>query len=442
MPGPAKRRAKHTARTASADDPDRQPWSSAAQRRPRCRFRMRLAHHDTLGRANGRYRVTVQIDPTRDDAVSQWTLRLGSQHPAGHGPITMNLKLDGVGEDAVVTWAEPQLVPLHRGVEKLFESRDYRQALMLADRHEWHSAFGSELGLALTIESMSGISVPPRAVWIRTAMAELNRAIHHLRWVGETIGECGDDPAAFQLRDAARSHRDALLHTYEAMSGGRLHPMLVVPGGVREDTPPQWTDALRSSASGGLEIVDGLSAWVDSRDDFVGVGVLDPTDAIECGASGPVARASGVALDLRFDDPSLAYRDLAESGILQRVTRGAGDARARLEVLVDELRVSLYCVTAAAEQLDSAENQGQVNVRLPRAVRVPEGSGYGWTENPSGINGWHLTSRGGPMPYRLKIRSASFANAQAICQAVVGEPVTSLPITLMTSLWVSGDLGK
>ena len=108
----------------------------------------------------------------------------------------------------------------------------------------------------------------------------------------------------------------------------------------------------------------------------------------------------------------------------------------------DELAVSLGCVIAAAGRLDAAESPGPVTVRLPRAVRVPEGTGYGWTENPSGVNGWHLTSRGGPMPYRLKIRSASFANAQAMCQAVIGDRLATLPTTLMTFLLVGGDLGK
>lgn len=385
----------------------------------------------------------MQIDPDGAATTREWTPELGSQHPAGHGPITFDLALDGDGDDAIITWAEPRLIPLHRGVEKLFESRDYRQALMLADRHEWHSAFGSELGLALTIESMSGITVPPRAVWLRTAMAELSRAIHHLRWVGETIGELDREAAeGVALRDVARRSREDLTQCHEAISGGRLHPMLVVPGGVREDTPAGWTDLLRENASTATASIESLRAWVNSNDQLGGIGVLTRADAVEFGVTGPVGRASGASLDLRFDDSSLAYAELVDAGVLRRVTRESGDARARMEVLVDELAVSLDCVTAAADRLEAAENSGPINVRLPRAVRVPEGSGYGWTENPSGVNGWHLTSRGGPMPYRLKIRSASFANAQAMCEAVIGDRLTTLPTTLMTFLLVGGDLGK
>lgn len=218
--------------------------------------------------------------------------------------------------------------------------------------------------------------------------------------------------------------------------------MLVVPGGVREDTPAGWTDVLRDSASTATANVESLRTWVDSDDQLGGIGVLTRADAVEFGVTGPVARASGASLDLRFDDSSLAYAELVDAGVLRRVTRESGDAQARMEVLVDELAVSLDCVIAAADRLDAAENSGPVNVRLPRAVRVPEGTGYGWTENPSGVNGWHLTSRGGPMPYRLKIRSASFANAQAMCQAVIGDRLATLPTTLMTFLLVGGDLGK
>ncbi len=404
---------------------------------------LRLAHRCSLGRRPARYRVTVQIDPNCDSASREWTLELGSQHPAGHGPITMALQIEGDSDNPTVRWAEPRLIPLHRGVEKLFESRDYRQSLMLADRHEWHSAFGSELGLALTIESMSGIAVPQRATWLRTAMAELNRVIHHLRWLGETIGELsGDDAAGLALRDSTRDARDALTSCHEAISGGRLHPMFVVPGGVRDDAPNGWTDQLRRSASAALPVAEAVSGWVAGRDDLAGVGVLRDGEATALGASGPVARASGAALDLRIDDPYIGYGQLVEEGVLKRVTRKTGGSQARLEVLAEELAISLRCVEVVAARLDAPANQGPVNVRLPRAVRVPEGSGYGWTENPSGINGWFLTSRGGPMPYRLKIRAASFANASAMCEAMVGTHIRDLPTILMTFLLVGGDLGR
>ena len=385
----------------------------------------------------------VQIDRPDEGHERQWALHLNPQHPAGHGPITLTLRVDSLRDDATILWAEPHIIPLHRGVEKLFESRDYRQALMLADRHEWHSAFGSELGLALTIEAMAGMTVPDRATWIRTTMAELNRAIHHLRWFGETVGQlAGEEPAGISLRNEARRARDALVLLHEAMSGGRLHPMLVVPGGVREDTPSGWVRSLSARVEESAQLVVPLREWLARRPDLAGVGVLGPELATAFGVTGPVARASGAPLDLRLDDPYIGYSELANSGELRRSTATAGDSSARLQVLLDELDISFQCLARCAVELNAPSNQGPVNVRLPRSLRLPEGSGYGWTENPSGINGWFLMSRGGPMPYRLKLRTASFANAQAFCHVVVGSTVCDLPAILMSFLLVGGDLGK
>lgn len=388
----------------------------------------------------------MQNAATTGSLDREWTLRVDSQHPAVHGPMTLRLRVDGPDPDARIQSAEVVVAPLHRGVEKLFESRDYRQALMLADRHDWHSAFGSELGLALTIEHMAGIAVPERATWIRTTMAELNRAIHHLRWLGETIGELAADEAeSLVLRDSCRRARDRLTWFHEANSGGRLHPMLVVPGGVREDTPDGWAAGLRTEISALTDLADGLVKWVTTHGELSGAGVgVVPLDlATSYGASGPVARASGLALDLRLDDPYLRYDELAATGVLTRVTASAGDSQARLLILAEELRVTFAVLVAATTALDAPGLVGEpVNVRLPRSLRVPEGTGYGWTENPTGINGWFLESRGGPMPYRLKVRTASFANAQALSHVLVGETVRALPTILMTFLLVAGDLGK
>ncbi len=379
-------------------------------------------------------------DTLMDPQETIWTLTLGPSHPAAHGPIALRLQTVGTtAATEAVSWCEPLIHPLHRGAEKLYESRDYRQILMLADRHDWHSAFGSELGLALTLEAMLGISVPNRATWIRTAMAELNRAIHHLRWLGETIGELSTDT---KLRDEARHAREQLTDLHEDNSGGRVHPMLVVPGGVRVDTPAGWSTAMQQTVRDIHVLADRIRNWVDGDETLAGVAVLSLSDALRYSVSGPVARASGLALDLRFDDPYIAYQDLIDANMLTRVGRQDGDGRARMAVLADELVVSLNALAYIAELLELPDQAGPVSVRLPRSLRVPEGEGYGWTENPTGINGWYLVSRGEPMPYRLKLRTASFANAQAFSHCIVGAPVAHLPRALMTFLLTSGDLAK
>lgn len=378
---------------------------------------------------------------------TEWTLAIYPDHPGMNGPLTFDLRVSGTGAQSLIEWAEPRLAPLHRGVEKLFESRDYRQVLMLADRHDWHSAFGSELGLALTLESQLGITVPARATWIRTLLAEVNRAIHHLRWLGETTVELeratGAEPPllAYQLRDRARLARDALIGNLESISGGRLHPMLVQTGGLRADAPDDWTTEVERAATEAESVASELTDWADHATPARGVGVLTTEAALAFAVSGPVARAGGLDLDLRFDEPYCAYPDLISTGVLTRVTAQDGDAQARFQVLAAELVMSLAAIRHCATTVDEL-GAGPVSVKLPRSLRLPEGDAYGWTENPTGINGWYLVSRGGTEPYRLRIRSASFANAQALSHVLVGTPVRELPITVMSFLLVTGDLAK
>lgn len=368
-----------------------------------------------------------------------WTAQLADSHPGAHGPLRLRLRLDGDGR---ITWAEPLIYPLHRGVEKLFESRDYRQALMLVDRHDWHSAFGSELSLALTIEAMACLAVPARATWVRTMLAELNRVIHHLRWLGETLRELARAGGRSDQLAAARAAREALIDVHEAVTGGRLHPMYLRPGGLRADLPAGWGPRLTDAAAAARLVLPGLRRELDEAEPQLrGVAVLDRDSAIAFGASGPVARAAGLELDLRFDDPYCAYPALEQQGVLRRVTHHSGDAFARLLVLADELPVSLDCLQACARELNASEGE-PVNVRLPRSLRLPQGRGYGWAETPTGINGCYLDSRGGTEPYRLRLRTASFGNAQAMSHALPGTRLDQLPAALMSFFLVAGDLAK
>ena len=366
-----------------------------------------------------------------------WALDVGDTHPASHGPVAFDLGVAASDGHEMITFAEPRIQPIHRGVEKLFESRDYRQALMLADRHDWHSALGSELGLALTMEAMLGITVPERATWLRTLLSELSRAVHHLRWLGETAAVVSPDQI---VTATARGAREQLIDLLEEATGGRLHPMAVAPGGLRSDVNDPWLEQLATTTAAVRRAAIDLAHWADRITALVGVGVLPLTDAAGFGASGPVARASGLGLDLRFDDPYCAYPELIDVGALTRVVRGAGDAQARMQTLAQELAVSLACIDLCIARL--IDSPGPISVRMPRSVRLPEGTGYGWTENPTGINGWLIVSRGGPEPYRMKLRTASFNNAAALSHLLVGTDVDDLPVTVMSFLLVAGDLGK
>src|SRR4051812_28885019 len=161
-------------------------------------------------------------------------LNIGPQHPATHGVLRLTLTLDG---ERIVR-ADPVIGYMHRGAEKLFEVRDYRQILVLTNRHDWLSAFANELGLAMAVERMLGLEVPERAVWLRTLLAELNRALHHLAFLGALPGGPATDSA-----------REALQAALEELAGGRVHFMFNRVGGLKEDAPAGWSERCRAAVA-------------------------------------------------------------------------------------------------------------------------------------------------------------------------------------------------
>jgi len=340
------------------------------------------------------------------------TLELGAHHPSTHGSLRLRLTLDG---DTVVT-GEPVVGALHRGAEKLFEVRDYRQVLMLANRHDWLAAFNNEVGVALAVERLLGMEVPARATWLRTLLCEVNRVLSHLMFLG-------------YLDRRFVALRAPLQHVLEEATGGRVHVVYTRVGGVHEDVPEGWTDRCRSTLDAvrrGLPVVDLAP--------LSGVGVLPPDVALAYGVSGPVARASGIDLDLRRDDPYLAYASL----VVPIALRSTGDAAARFDLLLTQVQDSLNLADMCLDQLPG----GPVNVKLPKNLRVPEGSTYAWTEAPSGIAGYYLVSRGATTPWRLAMRTASFSNVAALPAVLPGCRVQDLPAVLASFFFVVGDVDK
>jgi NADH-quinone oxidoreductase subunit D len=370
-------------------------------------------------------------------ATADVVLTLAPQHPAAHGVLRLALTVEG---DRVVT-ADPAVGYMHRGAEKLFEARDFRQILVLANRHDWLSAFGSELGVVLAVERMLGIEVPERAVWLRTALAELNRVLSHLMFLaGAAASLEPGSPGA-----AAMSAREVILSLMEELSGGRIHFMFNQVGGLKDDLPDGWLSRTRDGIGSVRATAEGPLAALVRRDEAFrqagrGVAVLSAADATAYGVSGPVARASGLDLDLRRDDPYLGYAKLPD-GILRVVTRSEGDALARYECLLDQIEVSLDLVSHCLDVLADTP-PGPVNVRLPNVVRTPEGETYAATENPLGINGYYLVSRGDRTPWRLKLRTASFNNVQALSVALPGTHLRDLTTAVASYFYVVGDIDK
>jgi NADH-quinone oxidoreductase subunit D len=374
--------------------------------------------------------VTVGTGTGLDTA--DMVLNIGPQHPSTHGVLRLRLVLDG---ERVLT-CEPIVGYMHRGAEKLFEVRDYRQIIVLANRHDWLSAFANELGVVLAVERLMGMEVPERAVWLRTAMAELNRVLNHLMFLGSYPLEIGAiTPVFYAFRE-----RETLQAVLEEASGGRMHFMFNRVGGLKEEVPAGWTKRAREAIDLVRRRMPDLDSLIRRNEIFlartVGVGVLSAASAAAYGASGPVARASGLDLDLRRDEPYLAYGSLD----VPVVTRTAGDCHSRFEVLLDQVYVSLDLAQQCLDQVDRLT--GPVNVRLPKVVKAPEGHTYAWTENPLGINGYYLVSHGEKTPWRLKLRTASYANVQALTTLLPGCLVPDLIAILGSMFFVVGDIDK
>ncbi len=427
-----------------------------------------------------------------DTADGDLLINLGEGHPSGHGMLRLRLTLEG---DRIVT-ADPVIGYVHRGAEKLFEARDYRQIIVLANRHDWLGAFASELGVVLAAERLAGIEVPPRGVWARTLLAELNRVVSHLAFLGsyppELAGGAGRTAGAgarAQARARARTRagaagapaaggtgagsadlatgageaevagpaeaevagpaeaaaraRELLQSIMEEISGGRMHYMFNRVGGLKEELPEGWLGRVGAAAAGVRADLPRIGAIVRDSERFRGrtrgVGVLTEEQVRQFGVSGPAARASGVDFDLRRDEPYLAYEELA--GPLRVITRSEGDCLARFECLLDQVAVSLDLVDACASTLASLP-PGPLSARIPKVLKIPEGHTYAWTEGPLGLNGYYLVSRGGKTPWRLKVRSASFSNVQVLGELLPGHRVADLSPILGSMFFVVGDMDR
>lgn len=364
-------------------------------------------------------------------ATSDMVLNIGPQHPSTHGVLRLALTLDGER----ILRAEPVIGYMHRGAEKLFEVRDYRQITVLANRHDWLSAFANELGVVLAVERLLGLEVPARAVWLRTLLAELNRVLNHLMFLGSYPLEIGAiTPVFYAFRE-----REAIQAVLEEASGGRMHFMFNRVGGLKEEVPAGWTGRVRAAVAGVRTRIGDLDRLIRNNEIFRartrGVGVITREQALGYGLSGPVARASGLDFDLRRDEPYLAYGELAPIPVIARTE---GDCLARFTCLLDQVYASLDLADACLDRLPG----GPVNVRLPKVVRAPEGATYCWTENPLGLMGYYVVSHGEKTPWRVHMRTASFNNVQILSAVLPGQLLPDLVALLGSLFFVVGDIDK
>lgn len=374
--------------------------------------------------------VEIRTSDAGQLSTQDMNLNIGPQHPATHGVLRVVIDLDGER----ITRATPVIGYMHRGFEKLAEARDYRQIIALVNRHDWLSAFNNELGVAIAVERMMELEVPARADWIRVIMAEWNRILNHLMFVGSFGLELGAiTPVFFAFRE-----REDIQNLMESATGGRLHFTYNRVGGVKEDLPRGFLQASRAMVANVRVRSQEYRDLLEGNEIFIartrGVGALEPSVALEFGVSGPTLHATGVAEDCRVTEPYSKYGEVEVT-----VPVGAsGDSYDRFMVLLDRIDASCDIIDQALDMIPS----GPVNVKLPKVVKAPEGEIYVRTENPLGQCGYYLVSDGKKNPWRLKMRTPSFSNVQMLPHLLQGALLPDMIAILGSVFFVVGDVDR
>jgi NADH-quinone oxidoreductase subunit D len=370
---------------------------------------------------------TVLLTPDelrRTDDILE--VNFGPNHPSTHGVLRLVVELDGervVGLRAVIGY-------LHTGFEKTMEQKTWWKGIPYPARMDYLSFQANELAFVLAIEKLLGLETPPKAVWMRMLLCELNRIHSHLVWLGTSALELGAiSPFWYTFRE-----RDRILDLFELVGGARMHTRYFQVGGLAEDIPRGFFDECRTFCEVMPKAVDQYETLLDQNEIWLrrtkGIGLLSAADAIALGQSGPVLRGSGVAWDLRKAEPYLAY-DEVEFDV---PVKENGDVWDRYKVHMDEMRESTriveQCLDAMPggpwisddrrvvlpprEELHTSMESLIHHIKIvTEGYRVPEGEVYVPIESARGEFGCYLCSDGGPRPWRVRFRAPSFAALEA-----------------------------
>lgn len=374
--------------------------------------------------------VTGRITGAGMLRTEEMLLNIGPQHPATHGVLRLMVTLNG---ERVVE-GHPVIGYMHRGHEKLFEMRDFRQITNLCSRMDWLSGINNEIPLSIAVEKMMEIEVPRRATFIRVILIEINRILNHLMFTGSFGLELGaTTPVMYAFRE-----REVLQSVMEMVTGGRMHFGFFRPGGLKEDVPRGFPQAALKAIRQLIGAIPDYENLLMGNEIFkertVGIGVLPPDLALEYGVSGPILRGSGVALDVRKTDPYLNYDEFD----FDIPVGPSGDSFDRYWVLIQEMRESAKIVEQALLDLPPGSHLGKV----PKRLTLPPGEIYSHAENPLGELGYYLVSDGEAKPYRVKIRTPSYSNISVLPHLLTGAYVPDIIAILGSVFFVVGDVDR
>jgi NADH-quinone oxidoreductase subunit D len=414
--------------------------------------------------------------------IKNYTLNFGPQHPAAHGVLRLILEMDG----EVIQRADPHIGLLHRGTEKLAESKPFNQSIGYMDRLDYVSMMCNEHAYVMAIEKLLGIEVPIRAQYIRVMFDEITRILNHLMW----LGAHGLDIGAMTVFLYCFREREDLMDCYEAVSGARLHATYYRPGGVYRDLPDSMPKYQSSKWHSEKEVKEKNQnregSLLDFIEDFterfpkcvdeyetlltdnriwkqrtVGIGVVSPERALQLGFSGPMLRGSGIEWDLRRTQPYEVY-ELLDFDI---PVGKEGDCYDRYLVRIEEMRQSNRIIKQCIDWLRA--NPGPVilqNSKVappPRDVMkndmealihhfklftegycVPEGEVYSAVEHPKGEFGIYMVSDGANKPYRVKIRAPGFPHLAAMDEMAKGHMLADVVAIIGTMDIVFGEIDR
>lgn len=377
---------------------------------------------------------TVSVEPADEtgEGGSQqgMVINLGPQHPSTHGVLRLLVELDG----EYVRSCDPVIGYLHRGLERMLEARPYRQLVPFTDRLDYLASLNCNLAISQAIERLGNVAVPERAQYIRVLLCELNRIASHLVFVGTYAQDVG----ATTVFLYAFRERERVLDLLEAMTGARLTYNWIRPGGVPADLPDGFDHAVREFIRNFLPELDTYDRLLTGNPIFrmrtEGIGVISKECVFAYGASGPVARGSGVEFDIRRTDPYEVYDRLQfDVPVFQE-----GDCMARYRVRVEEMRQSCRIIEQCLQDMPA----GDILTKLPKIFKPPAGDAFSRTESPRGELSVHMRSNGSPNPERVHIRAPSFVHLSMLPELLRGVKLADVIAILGSLDTVLGEVDR
>lgn len=364
------------------------------------------------------------------DKSDEFIINVGPQHPSTHGVLHLKIKLDG----EQILDIEPHLGYIHRGIEKMSESLEYRQFIYLTSRMDYLSAHMNNQACSLAIEKGLQIEATPRAKAIRILMAELQRLASHQLW----WGSAGLDLGAVSPFFYAFREREQILEIFEETCGTRLTMNYITPGGVYNDIHPDFQRKVK-------ELIAQFKVNIKEYDKLLtgniifkartqGIGHLPKDQAISLGCTGPVARASGVSCDVRKYYPYDSYEKLD----FREITAEKGDSYTRYLVRIEEMKQSMYII----DQLIDNIPEGPYQEKIKGVLKLPAGEYYQRVETARGELGVYVIGDGTSKPYRIKFRTPNFSNLGALRPIAIGSKIGDLVAIMATLDLIIPDIDR